>query len=62
MTELLTALGLMCVIEGLMYAGFPRGMREMLLQIARLNDIQVRQIGLGIALVGLLVLAFTRGF
>lgn len=62
MMELLTALGLMFVIEGIMYAAFPRGMRDMVLKISELNDGQLRNLGLGFAIFGLLIIAVLRGF
>ncbi|MDP2205222.1 MAG: DUF2065 domain-containing protein [Alphaproteobacteria bacterium] len=61
MIELLTALGLMCVIEGAMYAAFPRGMREMVMKIAELSDAQIRNLGLFIAVLGFLIVAVLRG-
>lgn len=62
MMELLTALGLMFVIEGLMYAAFPRGMRDMVMKISELNDGQLRNLGLSFAVFGLLIIAVLRGF
>ncbi|MDY0009663.1 MAG: DUF2065 domain-containing protein [Bdellovibrionales bacterium] len=62
MMDILTALGLMLVIEGAMYAGFPRGMREMIGKIAALSDAQIRNLGLFCAVFGFLIIAVLRGF
>jgi uncharacterized protein YjeT (DUF2065 family) len=61
MTDLLTALGLMFVIEGAMYAAFPRGMREMVMKIAELSDVQIRNIGFFVAILGFAIIAVLRG-
>ncbi|MFN7113912.1 MAG: DUF2065 domain-containing protein [Alphaproteobacteria bacterium] len=62
MFDLLTALGLMFVIEGAMYAAFPRGMREMVMKIAELSDAQIRNLGLLFAVMGFMIVAVLRGF
>lgn len=62
MMDLLTALGLMFVIEGAMYAAFPRGMRDMVMKIAELSDAQVRNLGLFFAVFGFIIVAVLRGF
>jgi uncharacterized protein YjeT (DUF2065 family) len=50
------ALALLLVLEGLMPAINPGGWRRMFEQILRLNDQQIRGVGLASMLVGLLVL------
>jgi len=60
MTELLAAIGLMFLLEGALYAGFPRGMRDMLGKIAELNDGQIRLLGIICALLGFLIVALAR--
>lgn len=60
MTEILTALGLMFLLEGALYAAFPRGMRNMLGKIAEMNDGQIRMLGLVSATLGFLLVAFMR--
>lgn len=62
MMELFTAIGLMFLMEGIMYAAFPRGMRDMVMKISELNDSQLRYLGLGFAVFGLLIIAVLRGF
>jgi uncharacterized protein YjeT (DUF2065 family) len=53
---LVTALGLMLVFEGLMPLIAPAQWRAMFLQIAGLRDGQIRFIGLGAALLGLVLI------
>jgi len=60
MTELVTAIGLMFLLEGALYAGFPRGMRDMLGKIAELSDGQIRLLGLASAGLGFLIVALMR--
>lgn len=62
MTVFLTAIGLMFVIEGAMYAAFPRGMRDMISKISALDDARIRQIGLILVIFGFLVMAALHGF
>lgn len=50
------ALALLLVLEGLMPAINPAGWRRMFEQIMRLNDQQIRMIGLASMVVGLIVL------
>lgn len=58
--DLLAALGLMLVLEGILPFLNPSGTRRTLLEITRLNDRTVRVIGLGSMLVGLLLLYVIR--
>lgn len=62
MMDILAAIGLMLVIEGALYAAFPRGMRETLVRISGLNDAQLRNLGLALAGFGLILMAMLRGF
>lgn len=62
MTEFLTALGLMFVLEGAVYALFPEQMKRMVLQILTLQTNYIRTAGLVFALFGFLVIAVLRGF
>ena len=54
--ELLTFLGLALLLEGVILALFPAGVRRMLDQFAALAPQQLRIIGLGFAVVAVLVL------
>jgi len=62
MTDLLTALGLMFVLEGAMYALFPRGMKDMTARMAQMPDATLRNIGIFFALFGFLLVAALRGY
>ncbi len=61
MTDLVVALGLVLVIEGLIYAGFPRGMKHMMAVAQELPDSQLRAGGLVAAAAGLVVVWLIRG-
>jgi uncharacterized protein YjeT (DUF2065 family) len=59
-TEILTALALVCVIEGLLPFAAPKKYREMVAEISRLSDNSLRSVGLAIIIAGLLLLFFVR--
>lgn len=54
--ELLTALALVCIIEGIMPFLNPAGMRKAMLLAASLDDSTLRLLGLGGMLFGLFLL------
>ncbi len=56
--NLIAALGLMLILEGLMPLVSPPGWREAMRRIALLRDGQIRFIGLLATMAGLLLLAF----
>lgn len=58
--ELLAAFGLMLVLEGILPFLNPRASRQSLLRITQLEDRQLRLIGLGSMVLGLMVLYFLR--
>ncbi len=58
--DLLAALGLMLVLEGIMPFLSPRSVRQTLLQLSRLDDRVLRLTGLGSMAAGLVVLYFLR--
>ena len=58
MENLIAALGLMLVLEGLLPMIAPARWREVFLQVARLRDGQIRFVGLGSALLGIALLLF----
>ena len=62
MVDLLTALGLMFVLEGAMYALFPEGMRQMMARAIMLPPSQLRWMGLGLAVFGFVIIAVLRGY
>lgn len=61
MTDLVVALGLVLVIEGLIYAGFPRGMKGMMVRAQELSDSQLRSGGMAAAATGLFIVWLIRG-
>lgn len=60
-TDLLTALGLLLVLEGLVLAAHPAGIRRVLLLVQGLPDGVLRWGGVAAASVGVLVLWLVRG-
>ena len=52
----LRAIGLLLVLEGLLPLAAPARWREVFLQVARLRDGQIRFVGCGAALLGVLLL------
>jgi uncharacterized protein YjeT (DUF2065 family) len=53
---LLTAVGLMLVLEGLLPMIAPARWRDVFLQVARMRDGQIRFVGMGSALLGIALL------
>lgn len=58
--DLLRALGLMLVLEGILPFLNPQGLRQTLAQISRLDNRVLRLTGLGSMLTGVLLLYFIR--
>ncbi len=58
--EILTAVALLLVIEGMLPFVGPRSYRQLVAQIARLGDNQLRSFGLTSMIAGLLLLFFVR--
>jgi uncharacterized protein len=54
MTDFLTALALVLVIEGVLYAGFPDAMKRGMQAAFELPPTTLRAVGLGVALFGVL--------
>ena len=61
MTDLLVAVGLVLVLEGVLYAAFPLGMKRTLAQLLELPDSTLRGVGLAAAVIGLLLVWLVRG-
>ncbi|MFV3128210.1 DUF2065 domain-containing protein [Niveispirillum sp. KHB5.9] len=61
MTDFLTALALVFVIEGLLYAIAPASMRDMAIRITGMEPAMLRRIGLGAAILGVIALTAIRG-
>ena len=62
MIDLLTAIGLMFMLEGISYALFPDGMRRMMAMLQKLPPQQLRTAGLVVAIFGFLIMAVVRGY
>jgi uncharacterized protein YjeT (DUF2065 family) len=60
-TEILTALALVLVIEGLLPFASPGRYRQMVAQIVLLSDNLIRTVGLVVIVVGLVLLYLVRG-
>ncbi len=58
--DLLSALALLLVLEGILPVLNPRGVRQALLQMAQMNDRVLRFTGLGSMVVGLILLYAIR--
>jgi uncharacterized protein YjeT (DUF2065 family) len=58
--ELITAIALILVIEGGLYALFPEGMRKMAMQIEKVSPSSLRSSGLLAATVGVGIVWLTR--
>lgn len=61
MDDLLTALALVLVIEGGLYALFPDGMRRMMVQMQEIPESRLRVIGAIGAVVGVVAVWLLRG-
>ncbi len=59
--ELLTALALILVIEGVLYALFPHGMKRMLTQVMGLPPSALRRAGVVSVFVGVALVWLLRG-
>jgi uncharacterized protein YjeT (DUF2065 family) len=61
MTDFLVAIGLVFVIEGLMFAAFPGPTRRAMLQVAETPESALRIIGIVSAVLGLILVWAIRG-
>ena len=60
MKELIIAFGLFLFIEGILYAIFPSKMKNMLKKIEFIKDSQLRAGGLIFAILGFLIIYFSK--
>ncbi len=60
-TEILTAIALVLIIEGMLPFMSPGRYRQMVAQIVGLNDNNLRTVGLVVMILGLLLLFVVRG-
>ena len=61
MNDLLTALGLGLVIEGVLYALLPGGMKSIMRSALEASDQSLRTAGLVVAAIGLIIVWIIRG-
>ncbi len=61
MSDFVVALGLVLVIEGVIYAAFPAGLKRMMEQALGMPDATLRAGGLAAAATGLFVVWLVRG-
>jgi len=61
MTDFLAALGLVFVIEGLVFAAFPEHAKRSMAAVMQTPDSTLRLIGIGSALLGLILVWLVRG-
>lgn len=61
MNDLVVALGLVLVIEGIIYALFPSGVRRMADEVPKLPDSTLRTFGLAAICIGFFVVWIMRG-
>jgi uncharacterized protein len=61
MSDFLAAIGLVFVIEGLVFAAFPAQAKRAMLSVLETPETTLRVIGLVSALIGLLVVWLARG-
>jgi uncharacterized protein YjeT (DUF2065 family) len=61
MSDFLAALGLVFVIEGLIFAAFPDAAKKAMSSVMETADLSLRLIGLGSAIVGLALVWLVRG-
>jgi uncharacterized protein YjeT (DUF2065 family) len=60
MLEILTAVGLLLFIEGLLYAIFPSSMKTMLNSMKNLSEQKLRIGGLIFAIIGFIIIAYIK--
>lgn len=61
MDDLIVALGLVLVIEGVLYAVAPNGMKRLIAFALQQPSSQIRVVGLVMAALGVLIVAIVRG-
>lgn len=61
MSDFLAALGLVFVIEGLIFAAFPAPAKRAMLSVMETPETSLRIIGIGSAVVGLILVWVVRG-
>lgn len=60
MSDFLAALGLVFVIEGLIFAAFPEAAKRAMTSVLETQDISLRLVGIGSAVTGLVMIWLVR--
>jgi uncharacterized protein len=60
-SDLIVALGLVLVIEGLLYGGLPRFAKRLAAEVVNIPDSTLRAMGLGAAALGVVIVWAVRG-
>jgi len=60
MNEILTAIGLLLFLEGIFYAIFPRGMKNMLNMLRDMSEQKLRIGGLIFAIIGFIIIFLVK--
>jgi uncharacterized protein YjeT (DUF2065 family) len=60
MSDFLAAFGLVFVIEGLIFAAFPRAAKKAMMSVLETPEATLRAVGIGSAVVGVLVVWLAR--
>ncbi|MBV9347090.1 MAG: DUF2065 domain-containing protein [Pseudolabrys sp.] len=60
MSDFLVAIGLVFVIEGLVFAAFPNSAKNAVASVLEASDFSLRVVGIGAALVGLILVWIVR--
>lgn len=61
MTDFLAAIGLVFVIEGLIFAALPGSAKRAMMSVVETPEAQLRVIGIGSAILGLVIVWLVRG-
>ena len=61
MSDLIAAIGLAIVFEGILYTLFPNAMRRMIIMVLATPVPQIRTMGLIVAVIGVIVIWMVRG-
>jgi uncharacterized protein YjeT (DUF2065 family) len=61
MVDFLAALGLVFVIEGLIFAAFPAAAKRAMASVLESPDATLRMVGIGSAVIGLIMVWLARG-
>jgi len=59
--DLLVAIGLVLVIEGILYAAFTDQLKAMMIQVLKMPTATIRTSGLVVAAIGVLIIWMVRG-